>query len=265
MGASSGVGSPPDRAARAARAVVAGVNAGVTAFIDALRDRSDAVTPEPEAIAAPGPRHSSGSSSPGAPVWEHLLELARAAEAGDTNPVAHLARLELTSARLALAAGLPERAATEIGRAAMLHDIGKLRVPDTILLKPNPLDPEEWLVVRNHPIWSEEALRGPDLELAREIARSHHENWNGSGYPDGLYGDRIPFAARVVRITDAFDAMTNERPYQLPISFEAAQEELQENAAIHFDPTLVRVFVELVRSDPALRQRLVELRTISAV
>src|SRR4051794_18427318 len=183
MGASSGVGSPPDRAARAARAVVAGVNAGVTAFIDALRDRSDAVTPEPEAIAAPGPRHSSGSSSPGAPVWEHLLELARAAEARDTNPVAHLARLELTSARLALAAGLPEHDATEIGRAATLHDIGKLRVPDTILLKPNPLDPEEWLVGPDHPIWSGEGPPGAGLEPPPQIARRPHQKWEGSGYP----------------------------------------------------------------------------------
>jgi putative two-component system response regulator len=143
----------------------------------------------------------------------------------------------------------------------MLHDLGKLRVPERILLKPEPLDPDEWTIVRNHPIWTEEALGGGQhLALAREVGRWHHENWDGTGYPDGLRGDRIPMAARIVRITDAFDAMTNRRPYQRPVSFEAALEELQASAGQDFDPDLVRPFVELIRSDHALRTELTELR-----
>jgi putative two-component system response regulator len=191
---------------------------------------------------------------------ETLLALARAAESRDTEAAEHVRRLEITSSRLAARAGLGERAAMELGWAAMLHDIGKLRVPDRILLKPTPLDADEWTLVRLHPIWSEQALEGGEhLAVARQIARSHHENWDGSGYPDGLYGDRIPFPARVVRITDAFDAMTNRRPYQQPVSFEAALEELAANAGRDFDPNLVFLFAELVRTDAALRAQLTEL------
>lgn len=190
-----------------------------------------------------------------------LLALATAAESRESDASEHIRRLEMTSRRLALRAGLGEGLADEVAWAAMFHDLGKLRVPERILLKPEPLDPDEWTIVRNHPIWTEQALAGGEhLALAREVGRWHHENWDGSGYPDGLYGDRIPLAARIVRIADAFDAMTNRRPYQQPVSFEAALEELQANAANDFDPDLVRHFVELIRSDHALRTQLTDLR-----
>ncbi len=192
---------------------------------------------------------------------ETLLILARAAESRDTDAAEHVRRLELLSGRLAARAGLDAVAAGEVGWGAMLHDIGKLQVPDRILLKPEPLNPDEWTVVRLHPIWSEQALaNSPDLAVAREIARSHHENWDGTGYPDGLYGDRIPLPARIVRIADAFDAMTSDRPYQRPASFEAALEELSASSGRDFDPTLVRLFVDLVRTDADLRATLTELR-----
>ena len=194
---------------------------------------------------------------------QSLVALATAAESRDTDASEHVRRLEITSRRLARLSGLSERASDEIGWAAMLHDVGKLRVPERILLNPGPLNPDEWTVVRMHPIWSEMALEGGDhLAVARQVARSHHENWDGTAYPDGLYGDRIPFAARIVRIADAFDAMTNLRPYQQPVSFEAALEELQSNAGRDFDPELVTRFVELVRSDAALRTELTELRLV---
>lgn len=192
---------------------------------------------------------------------ESLIALATAAESRDTDAGEHVRRLEITSRRLAERAGLDARAAAGMGWAAMLHDIGKLRVPERILLKPAPLDPDEWTIVRMHPIWSEQALAGGEhLAVARQVARSHHENWDGTGYPDGLYGDRIPLAARIVRITDAFDAMTNRRPYQRPVSFEAALEELSANAGHHFDPQLVRLFGDLLRTDADLRSQLTELR-----
>jgi HD-GYP domain-containing protein (c-di-GMP phosphodiesterase class II) len=190
-----------------------------------------------------------------------LLALATAAESRDGDGGQHVRRLEITSRRLALSAGLGERAADELAWAAMFHDLGKLRVPERILLKPEALDPDEWAIVRLHPVWTEQALAGGEhLAVARQIGRSHHENWDGTGYPDRLYGDRIPLAARIVRIADAFDAMTNRRPYQQPVSIEAALEELQANAAHDFDPDLVRHFVELVRSDAALRTELTSLR-----
>jgi HD-GYP domain-containing protein (c-di-GMP phosphodiesterase class II) len=192
---------------------------------------------------------------------EALLALAVAAESRDSDAGNHVRRLEMTSRRLALRAGMGEDLADEVAWAAMFHDLGKVRVPEQILLKPQPLDPDEWTIVRNHPIWSEEALVGGDhLALAREVARSHHENWDGTGYPDGLYGDRIPLAARIVRIADAFDAMTNRRPYQQPVSFEAALEELHANAGQDFDPDLVRHFMDAIRTDHALRTELTGLR-----
>jgi len=192
---------------------------------------------------------------------ESLIAMAKAAESRDTDAGEHVRRLELTSRRLAARAGMDARAAAEIGWSAILHDIGKLRVPDRILLKPQPLNPDEWTTVRLHPIWSEQALStGDHLAVARQIARSHHENWDGSGYPDGLYGDQIPLPARIVRLTDAFDAMTNRRPYQQPVSFEAALEELSAGSGHDFDPTLVRLFGDLLRSDADLRTRLTDLR-----
>ncbi len=192
---------------------------------------------------------------------ESLIALATAAESRDTDAGEHVRRLELTSQRLAERAGLDPRTAAEIGWSAMLHDIGKLRVPERILLNQHPLNGDEWTIVRLHPIWSEQALAGGDhLATARQIARSHHENYDGSGYPDGLYGDRIPLAARIVRITDAFDAMTNRRPYQQPVSFEAALEELHANAGSDFDPELVRHFGAMLRTDAELRSLLTDLR-----
>jgi len=198
-----------------------------------------------------------------APEQDGLLTLAQAAESREGHAVEHIRRLEITSRRLALRAGLSDSLASDVARAAMFHDLGKLRIPERILLKPEPLDPDEWAIVHNHPIWTEEALAGgKHLALAREVGRWHHENWDGTGYPDGVAGDRIPLAARIVRITDAFDAMTNRRPYQRPVSFEAALEELQANAGQDFDPDLVRHFVDLIRSDHPLRTELTELREV---
>lgn len=192
---------------------------------------------------------------------QSLLALATAAESRDTDGGEHVRRLEVSSRRLASAAGLSERDAADIGLAATFHDIGKIRVPERILLKPDALDADEWTVIRLHPIWSEQALgNGPNLALAREVARWHHENWDGSGYPDGLFGDRIPLAARIVRITDAFDAMTNRRPYQQPVSFEAAIEELHASAGHDYDPDLVGHFANVIRTDHELRAELTELR-----
>jgi putative two-component system response regulator len=189
-----------------------------------------------------------------------LIALATAAESRDGDG-GHVRRLELLSRRLAARAGVDARVAATIGWSAMLHDIGKIRVPERILLNPHPLNRDEWTVIHLHPLWSEQALAGGEhLDVARQIARSHHENWDGSGYPDGRYGDQIPMAARIVRITDAFDAMTSQRPYQDPVSFEAALEELQANAGQHFDPELVARFSDLLRADTDLRSQLMSLR-----
>jgi len=182
-----------------------------------------------------------------------MLALARTAEAKDTDTGEHIQRVQVVSEALARAVGLPEARAAEIGWAAMLHDLGKLHVPDAILLKPGPPDPEEWEILRRHPVWGAEILG--DIEafaLAKRIARWHHEDFDGSGYPDGLRGVAIPFEARIVRIADSFDAITNDRPYRAARSIEEAIEELGRCAGRQFDPDLVDLTIELLRGSSTL-------------
>lgn len=190
-----------------------------------------------------------------------MVALARGAEAKDTDTGDHVVRVQMLAEELALATGLDAERAADIGWSAMLHDVGKLHVPDRILLKPGPLSTKEWAIMRCHPVWGAEILaQGEGFEVARRIARWHHENVDGSGYPDGLRGDRIPLEARIVRISDAFDAMTHDRPYQAARSTEWALEELDRFAGTQFDPELVRLFIDKLRNDVGLRARLLAHR-----
>jgi hypothetical protein len=190
-----------------------------------------------------------------------MVALARGAEAKDTDTGDHVVRVQAISTELARAAGLAPETATSIGWSAMLHDIGKLHVPDRILLKPGPLDRAEWDVMRLHPVWGAEILaHGAGFEVARRIARSHHENFDGSGYPDGLTGDAIPFEARIVRLADAFDAITHGRPYQAARPVDWAMQEIARHAGTQFDPELATLFLELLERDPELATRLHKVR-----
>jgi two-component system, cell cycle response regulator len=135
----------------------------------------------------------------------------------------------------------------EVARAAELHDVGKIAVPDAILDKPGPLDPVEWSFMRRHPLIGERILlEAPALRPVARLVRSSHERWDGSGYPDGLRGDDIPLGARVVAVCDAFDAMTTERPYRVPMSHADAIEELHRCAGTQFDPMVVQAFCNVV-------------------
>jgi two-component system, cell cycle response regulator len=141
----------------------------------------------------------------------------------------------------------------EVARAAELHDVGKIAVPDAILDKPGPLDPVEWSFMRRHPLIGERILlEAPALRPVARLVRSSHERWDGGGYPDGLRGDEIPLGARVVAICDAFDAMTTERPYRTSVSVTDAIEELRRCAGTQFDPMVVEAFCKVVaRERPA--------------
>ena len=133
--------------------------------------------------------------------------------------------------------GLEGRDMDELYQAAQLHDIGKLAIPDVILHKPGPLDPDEWEFLRRHTLVGERILAvSPLLRRIGEIVRSTHERWDGGGYPDGLVGEEIPLAARIICACDAFDAMTRERPYKRAMSDEAALAELSRCAGTQFDP-----------------------------
>jgi HD-GYP domain-containing protein (c-di-GMP phosphodiesterase class II) len=133
-----------------------------------------------------------------------------------------------------------------LGLAARLHDVGKLAIPDDILRKPGPLDEDEYEFVKQHTVMGERILgASPGWGRVAKIVRATHECWDGTGYPDGLAGADIPLAARIISVCDAFSAMTSHRPYRLPISSEAALDELRGRAGTQFDPEVVETFCAL--------------------
>jgi PAS domain S-box-containing protein len=176
-----------------------------------------------------------------------ILLLAIAAEARDPYTEHHLFRIRGYCEAIALQMGLSPDMAKEIGLASLLHDIGKIRVPDAILTKPGPLSEEEWQVMRRHTIWGEELLPASAwFTTARQIARSHHENWDGTGYPDGLKGNQIPLAATIVSVADGFDAMTSKRPYKGAWPPARAMRELRSDQGHKYSPQVLEAFERAV-------------------
>jgi hypothetical protein len=177
-----------------------------------------------------------------------LDRLLRAAEYRDDNTPEHAERVGALAARLARAMALPDRVVRVLRRAAPLHDLGKIAIPDEILLKPGPLTPEEFAVVQTHPVLGARVLAGGAsdvFELAEQVVRSHHESWDGGGYPDGLAGDAIPVSARIVHVADVFDVLLHERPYKEAWTPGQAVAEIQAGAGTQFDPEVVRAFEAL--------------------
>src|SRR5262245_48765544 len=142
--------------------------------------------------------------------------------------------------------GVPEKDLADLAHGVLLHDIGKIGIPDAILLKPGPLTAEEWTIMRRHPEIGARLIRDiPFLQGAIPIVRHHHERWDGAGYPDGLRGVEIPLGARIFAVVDAFDAMTFDRPYSRAISFADARAEVRRSAGAHFDPAVVDAFMRV--------------------
>ena len=177
-----------------------------------------------------------------------LQRLLRAAGYRDDNTYEHTQRVAALAARLASGIGLGAREVSLIQGAAPLHDIGKIAIPDSILLKPGRLTEEEFEVVKTHAVLGARVLSGGESELmatAETIARHHHERWDGEGYPDGLAGDQIPIAARLVHLADVLDVLVHERPYRESMTYEAAALEIARGAGSDFDPEIVRVFARI--------------------
>jgi len=168
----------------------------------------------------------------------------------DLNTGVHSTRLAEWAVRIGRDMGMAESGLEDIEVAALLHDAGKVGVPDAILRKPGPLDPEEWRVMRMHPEFSWAVLRLiPGLERASLYALHHHEKFDGSGYPSRLKGEEIPIGARIVAVIDAFDAMVASRPYKEGLPIEEALRRLALDSGRHFDPAVVRHFVPIASAE----------------
>jgi putative two-component system response regulator len=181
---------------------------------------------------------------------EILERLARAAEFRDDETGQHTQRVGRMAALLAEGLGIAPSEVEVIRRAAPLHDIGKIGIPDAVLLKGGRLSSDEFAVMKTHTLIGADILSGSNLPLlmtGRVIALSHHEHWDGSGYPAGLKGENIPLAARAVAVADVFDALTHPRPYKAAWTAQAALDEIVDQAGRQFDPDVARTFAALHR------------------
>jgi response regulator RpfG family c-di-GMP phosphodiesterase len=179
-----------------------------------------------------------------------LVSLARAIEAKDPYTQGHSTRVAAYAVRLAETVGMVGQELALLKQVAPMHDIGKIGISESILHKPARLSPHERRVMEEHPVIGESIINSiRSLQPGLYVVRNHHERLDGGGYPDGLVGDEIPFAARIIAVADAYDAMTSKRPYRDPLADEAAVEELQSSAGTQFDPELVKAFLSLDRSD----------------
>lgn len=186
-----------------------------------------------------------------------IYRLSRAAEYKDEDTGAHIKRMSNYSAAVARQMGLGKDDVETILYAAPMHDAGKIGIPDRILLKPGKLDPEEWEIMKQHTTIGGNILGGSDsgfIKLAEVIALTHHEKWDGSGYPHGLRGPAIPLAGRIAAIADVFDALTSKRPYKEAFSLEKSFAIIREGRGSHFDPEVVAAFFAVEKEILSIRE-----------
>lgn len=187
-----------------------------------------------------------------------IQRLGRAAEYKDNETGMHVLRMSQMSRLLALKAGLSDEEAELMLNAAPMHDVGKIGIPDNILLKPGKLDANEWKIMMSHTAIGAEIIgehESPLLQMAKTVAETHHEKWNGKGYPLGLAGEDIPLVGRIVALADVFDALTSKRPYKEAWSVEKAADLIKSETGEHFDPELVPLFIQLLPEAEKIRQQ----------
>ena len=174
--------------------------------------------------------------------WSHAMDLR------DRETEGHSRRVSELTIKLAQAMGMTKEEITHIRHGALLHDMGKIGIPDSILHKPNDLTEQEWAIMRQHPRFALDMLNSIEyLREALEIPYFHHEKWDGTGYPQGLKGEQIPIAARIFSVADVWDALTSDRPYRPAWSREAALHYIQEQSGKHFDPQVVDLFFKVIQ------------------
>jgi putative nucleotidyltransferase with HDIG domain len=181
---------------------------------------------------------------------QDIMALARSVEEKDRATEGHCHRLERLAIRTGERLGLSGQRLVDLSYGAYLHDVGKVKVQDSILGKAGPLTDEEWIEMRRHPEYGAEMLVEKSfLKTASKIVVAHHENFDGSGYPHGLRSEEIPIEARIISVVDAYDAITSERPYQIAAAKSKAIQELRLNAGTQFDPRVVRAFLSVIGED----------------
>lgn len=176
---------------------------------------------------------------------ETIHRLSVAAEYKDEDTAAHVKRMSLYCAAIARQMGFDEHSIKTILYASPMHDIGKIGTPDNILLKPDKLDPQEWEIMKQHSLIGANILKGSDakfIKLGEIIAFTHHEKWDGSGYPNGLKGTEIPIEGRITAVADVFDALLSKRPYKEAFSNEKTLAIMREGRGVHFDPEVLDAF-----------------------
>jgi HD-GYP domain-containing protein (c-di-GMP phosphodiesterase class II) len=182
-------------------------------------------------------------------IYQSLLGLANALEAKDAYTRGHSERVGAWSRGVAAALGLAPGDVDMIGQAGLLHDIGKIGIPEAVLRKPGALDTDEWSVMRNHPLIGAQIVAPFDFFSGGALMiRHHHERCDGSGYPDGLTGDEIPLGARIIAVADVYDALTSNRPYRAALAHAVAVERLASEAGRTLDEDVVTVFVDLMKT-----------------
>jgi putative two-component system response regulator len=174
--------------------------------------------------------------------WSHAMDLR------DRETEGHSRRVTELSIKLAQAMGMSEEEILHMRHGALLHDMGKIGIPDSILHKTNDLTEQEWAIMRQHPRFAFDMLNSIEyLRDALEIPYFHHEKWDGSGYPQGLKGEQIPIAARIFAVADVWDALTSDRPYRPAWSQESALHYIREQSGKHFDPQVVELFFKVIQ------------------
>ncbi|WP_207393600.1 response regulator [Duganella aceris] len=192
---------------------------------------------------------------------EIVQRLGLAAEYKDNETGLHVIRMSHYSRILGLALGMTEAEADDLLHAAPMHDVGKIGIPDNILRKPGPLDADEWKVMQSHATIGGDIIgKHPSgmLAMAYDVAVTHHEKWDGSGYPNGLAGDQIPLVGRIVAIADVFDALTSARPYKEAWPIEKAVDYLEQQRGLHFEGRLVDLFLKQMPALLEVKQRWAE-------
>jgi putative two-component system response regulator len=192
---------------------------------------------------------------------EVIWRLTAASEYRDNETGQHIKRMSHYAAAMAQKMGLKKKTIDTLLYAAPMHDIGKIGIPDAILLKPGPLDEDEWVVMKSHATMGANILSGSTIgfvKMGEIIALTHHEKWDGSGYPKGLEGRSIPLIGRIIALADVFDALTSRRPYKEPFSIEKANRIIAEGKGRHFDPDIVEVFFSIPETILEIKNRFQE-------